>query len=238
MAKPFLQSLPAITIAALLGYFSALPLASAEQSLTANAAITSNYVFRGQTQSDDGIAAQGGIDFTHESEFYLGAWGSTVKGAGSNTGSGLEVDLYGGWAHSWDDFGLDVGYIIYEYTDSAFSKGAREFYVGFDWGPANITYYNGSDESNNPNDYNYVDVGLDLELIDDVLLSFHYGRTSPDRGSSFNDFKVEASKKVIDFDVSLSLTTEDGTDTSNGSSNLRSSKDTEFFVTVKRKFDL
>ena len=107
MAKSFLQSFPAITTAALLGYFSALPLASAEQSLIANAAITSNYVFRGQTQSDDGIAVQGGIDFTHESEFYVGAWGSTVNGTGSNTGSGLEVDLYGGWAHSWDDFGLD-----------------------------------------------------------------------------------------------------------------------------------
>ena len=232
MSKSFLQSLPALTAASLISYFSVSPLALAEESFTANAAITSNYVFRGQTQSDDGIAAQGGIDYTHASEFYAGAWASSVDGSNGNTGSGFEVDLYGGWAHSWDDFGVDVGYIIYEYTDSDFAAGTQELYVGFDWGPANITYYNGSDDAAGASDYNYVDVGLNIELVEDVLLSLHYGRMSPDTGSSFNDFKIEATKTILDLDVSLSATYEDGT------SNATTSKDTELFLTVKKTFDL
>jgi len=236
MCKPFIHPLSAIAAASVVTYFSALPMAAAERSLTANAAITSNYVFRGQTQSDNGIAAQGGIDFTDESEFYAGAWASSVSGTSGNSGGGFEIDAYGGWAHSWDDFGLDVGYIIYDYTDSKFAAGARELYVGFDWGPASITYYNGDDQNTNPNDYNYIDVGLEIELVDDVLLSFHYGRFSPDRGSSFNDIKVEASKKILDFDVSLSVTYEDGTSTN--AYNATTSKDTELFVTVKKAFDL
>lgn len=230
MAKSLSHSLPAIAAASLISYFSALPMAAAEQAFTANAGITSNYVFRGQTQSDDGIAAQGGVDYTHESEFYAGAWASSVEGnsENNNTGDGFEVDIYGGWAHSWDDFGIDLGYIIYEYTDSDFNAGSKEFYVGFDWGPANITYYVGSDESANPNDYNYVDVGLDIEMVEDVLLSFHYGRTSPDRGSSYNDYKVEATKTILELDVSLAATYEDeGTKNS-----------TELFLTVKKTFDL
>ena len=233
MRTSFRSSLAAITAISSLTYFSSVSPVLAEQSLTANAGITSNYVFRGETQSDDGIAVQGGIDFTHESEFYAGAWASTVNGTAGNTGDGFEIDGYVGWAHSWDDFGVDIGYIIYDYTDSTFSEGAREFYVGFDWGPASITYYNGDDQtSTNPNDYNYIDVGLEVEMVDDVLLTFHYGRLSPDRGSSVNDFKVEASKNILDLDVSIAATYEDGT------SNATTSKDTELFLTVKKKFDL
>jgi len=229
MAKSFLRALPAITVLSAGSYLSALPMAiAAEESFTANAAITSNYVFRGQTQSDDGIAVQGGVDYTHASEFYIGAWGSSVDEKNSGPGGGFEVDIYGGWAHSWDDFGLDVGYIIYEYTDSQFAGGAKEFYVGFDWGPAGITYYDGSDDTAGASDYNYIDVGLDIELIDDVLLSFHYGRYSYDVGSSVNDYKVEATKNILDLDVSLAVTYEDG-----GVKN-----DTELFLTVKKTFDL
>jgi len=232
MRKFFTQPLSAIAIASVVTFFSTLPLATAEQSFTANAGITSNYVFRGQTQTDDSIAVQGGVDYTHETEFYAGAWASNVDGSNGNSGGGFEIDLYGGWAHSWDDFGIDVGYIIYEYTDSQFSAGAREFYVGFDWGPASITYYAGDDQSATPNDYNYIDVGLELELVDDVLLKFHYGRNSPDRGNSVNDFKAEATKNILDLDVSLAVTYEDGTD------NATTSKDTELFLTVKKTFDL
>lgn len=231
MSKSLSHSLSAIAAASLIGSFSFLTNVSAEEAFTANAGITSNYVFRGQTQSDDGIAAQGGIDYSHESEFYAGAWASSVDEVNGPAG-GFEVDLYGGWAHSWDDFGIDIGYIVYEYTDSDYSKGAKEFYVGFDWGPASITYYNGDDGAANPNDYNYVDVGLDIEMVDDVLLSFHYGRTSYDRGTSVNDFKVEAGRKILDLDVSISATHEDG------KNNQTTTKDTELFLTVKKVFDL
>ena len=210
------------------GFISAIPTVAAEPSFSANAAITSNYVFRGQTQSDDGIAVQGGVDYTHETEFYVGAWGSTVDELNGGDGGGLEIDLYAGWAHSWDDFGIDIGYITYEYTDSKFSEGASEFYVGFDWGPASITYYDGSDDNPGAPDYNYIDVGLDIELVDDVLVSFHYGRLSPDSGSSINDVKVEASKNILDMDVSIAVTYEDGDP----------DKETELFLTVKKTFDL
>lgn len=230
MAISFLRSLPVITALSCTTYFASLQPVHAEESFTANAGVASNYVFRGQTQTDDSIAAQGGVDYTHASEFYVGAWTSNVKN--TTGGSGLEVDLYGGWAHSWDDFGIDIGYIIYEYTDSNFAGGAKELYVGFDWGPAGITYYSGSDDTAGASDYNYIDVGLDIELVEDVLLAIHYGRFSPDVGSSFNDVKVEVSKTVLDFDVALAVTYEDGT------SNNTTSKDSVFLVTVKRTFDL
>ena len=71
-----------------------MPTAHAE--LSANIGVTSNYLWRGVTQTDDGAAIQGGIDWSHDSGFYLGTWASNIDwGVGS---SGVEVDFYGGYA--------------------------------------------------------------------------------------------------------------------------------------------
>ena len=42
------------------------------------ATLTSDYRFRGVSQSDEGMAVQGGITIGHESGFYVGAWGSNL----------------------------------------------------------------------------------------------------------------------------------------------------------------
>jgi len=58
--------------------------ATALMSLSANAAVeanigaTSNYVWRGVTQTNDAVAVQGGIDYRHEVGFYAGTWASNV----------------------------------------------------------------------------------------------------------------------------------------------------------------
>ena len=50
----------------------------AEGSFTANASATSNYIWRGLTQTTNEAAVQGGIDYAHESGFYAGTWASNV----------------------------------------------------------------------------------------------------------------------------------------------------------------
>lgn len=54
--------------------------ASAEDpyNISANIGVVSNYMWRGVTQTQDGAAVQGGLDFTHESGFYMGTWASNV----------------------------------------------------------------------------------------------------------------------------------------------------------------
>ena len=96
--------------AALLGSAS---LAQAE--LSANIGVTSNYLWRGVTQTDDGPAVSGGIDWSHDSGFYLGTWASNIDWG---QGNGAEVDFYGGYAGEMGDFGYDVGLIYYYYPAS------------------------------------------------------------------------------------------------------------------------
>ncbi|MGA1561914.1 MAG: TorF family putative porin, partial [Gammaproteobacteria bacterium] len=47
--------------------------------LSGNMALTSNYIWRGVSQSDDDPAIQGGLDLAHESGVYAGVWASNVE---------------------------------------------------------------------------------------------------------------------------------------------------------------
>jgi len=83
-----------------------------------NAAITSDYVFRGFSQTDEGPAIQGGVDFTFGS-IYAGAWASNVD-FGDNTD--VEVDVYGGVRGETGGFAWDTGLVVYGYLPGANSS--------------------------------------------------------------------------------------------------------------------
>jgi uncharacterized protein (TIGR02001 family) len=75
--------------------------------LSANVALTTDYVFRGQSQTDEGPAIQGGFDATWK-VFYLGVWASNIDfGAATNVNGNLEniadieIDWYGGIRPTW-----------------------------------------------------------------------------------------------------------------------------------------
>ncbi len=82
--------------------------------LSANAAITSNYIWRGVTQTNDQAAGQGGIDWSDDSGLYAGTWVSNVA-FGTVSGGGYEMDLYAGFAGEAGDIGYDIGVISYQY---------------------------------------------------------------------------------------------------------------------------
>lgn len=85
---------------------------SAVAELSANIGATSNYVWRGVTQTDDSAAISGGLDYAHDIGFYVGTWASNVDFDDDTT---AEVDLYGGFANEINGFGYDVGVIRYFY---------------------------------------------------------------------------------------------------------------------------
>lgn len=78
-----------------------------------NVAVTSDYVFRGFSQSDESPALQAGVDVTWESGFYAGAWGSNID-FGDDTDA--EVDVYAGYRTEAAGFNFDVGAIGYLYV--------------------------------------------------------------------------------------------------------------------------
>lgn len=77
-----------------------------------NAAVTSDYVFRGVSQTQENPAVSAGVDLTN-GQFYAGAWASNVD-FGDNADA--EVDLYGGWRPEVAGWALDLGGVAYLYT--------------------------------------------------------------------------------------------------------------------------
>ena len=98
----------------------------AHAQFASNIGVTSNYVWRGMTYSDDGPAAFGGLDFSSESGFYAGTWLSSMNAADDNadvdaesTGGNTEVDLYLGFSGETGSTEYDIGVIRYSYLDTA-----------------------------------------------------------------------------------------------------------------------
>ena len=91
-----------------------------------NVGLYSQYIFRGLTQTNNKPALQGGVDLTHSSGLYLGAWGSNISWLTDGTGAGetkyyksggsLELDIYGGYRHTFSSgLGIDIGALQYYY---------------------------------------------------------------------------------------------------------------------------
>lgn len=88
-----------------------------------NVGLYSQYIFRGLTQTREDPALQGGVDYTHASGFYVGAWGSNISWLSDGDyyrSSSLELDLYGGYANTIGDTGIgyNVGLLQYIYPGS------------------------------------------------------------------------------------------------------------------------
>lgn len=76
-----------------------------------NVGLTSDYVFRGISQSNQEAAVQGGVDFTC-GNWYFGVWASSINFFQEGT---AEVDIYGGYKFTHGRFAFDVGVIYYAY---------------------------------------------------------------------------------------------------------------------------
>jgi uncharacterized protein (TIGR02001 family) len=83
--------------------------ALAIDGLTANADITSNYIFRGITQSANRPAVQGGLDYTVPGTgFAIGTWVSSID-FGDHTP--IEWDLYANYNFALGPVNASVGVI-------------------------------------------------------------------------------------------------------------------------------
>ena len=183
---------------------------SSYAGVSANVSFTTDYIWRGMTQSD-GPAVQGGFDYEADSGFYAGFWGSNVN---FNNGNGQELDYYAGYGFSLGDVGVDVGYITYDYPDSNPDLKFEEIYLGFSFGDLGLTYASGQDEAP---DYIEVSYGIGPvslsygdydEYGENTTISYGFACGSYECGISVYDFSdagYGADEDGVFFSISASL---------------------------------
>jgi len=155
---------------------------AAMAEVTANVAAVSQYYFRG-VQLTDSAAVQGGIDWAHDSGFYVGTWASTLNGGDPS----YEIDGYLGFGNEIGSFTYDIGYMLYAYPDNS-DKDVTEFgnygeiyaSVGWEWLSLGLAYTSNSEFDKDdggvfvPGDIYYY-AGLDFGLPQDWSLGFVLG---------------------------------------------------------------
>ena len=174
-----------------------------EVGVSANMALTSNYVWRGMSQTSNAPAIQGGIDLDYNG-FYLGTWGSNVDFASS-----LELDLYAGYAGEIAGFGYDIGAIQYMYPNDTEANNFAEAYLGlsydFDGFGVGAKYYMGI-ETNDVDPTDAWEVSASAELAEGFGVEAMYG----DYDEVTPYYLVAVTKAYGKFDFSLAYT--DATD--------------------------
>jgi uncharacterized protein (TIGR02001 family) len=196
-----------------------------EGPFSANVSLTSDYAYRGISQTDQRPALQGGFDFNHASGFYAGVWGSNVswlrdaeRGLDVNSRNSLELDLYAGYTFDVGPLGLDVGVLQYYYPGSYNSAwkdatglenpNTTEGYVGLSWEFLSFKYSHaftdlfGADDSENSQ---YFDLAADYEVMPSLTLNAHFGRQriTGSGNVDYNDWKVGATYSLGGFDLGL-----------------------------------
>jgi uncharacterized protein (TIGR02001 family) len=176
---------------------------------------TTNYIFRGLSQSEGKPALQGALEYTYAvGDFtpYLGAFASNVSFPSNNTPAGdrdmsirqkIEVDLYGGlrWTTPLSGLTLDVGFISYTYPGNTADKQKglgpntygnpqwNEWYgkAAYDFGLATAlgSFFYTKDFSYGSGTGTYVEGGLDVPVPFDVLVSARLGRQNIQRNVNF-----------------------------------------------------
>lgn len=186
-----------------------------EFTVTGSAALTTDYRFRGVSQSGGDPAIQGGITVSHASGFYVGTWGSSID-LGSTYGS-TEVDLFGGWTGEVSSgVTLDAGLLYYAYPNG--HVGHAEFFepyasVSGQVGPAKlklgVTY--AWDQKALPNFYTgkkddnlYIYGNVDVAIPNTPLtVSGHIGYAD---GSLAPCYYCNADKTGVDYSIGASMT--------------------------------
>ena len=171
-----------------------------------NVTLTSDYSFRGWSQTQRDPAIQGGFDVAFESGFYMGTWGSNVTYGVLDDGdtASLEWDLYFGWSGDVaEGVGLDVSFIHFDYPGARDNFNYQEIagklvFSDFTVGVNYSWEYLAADDVT----FLYPFVDYSYGLSEDISLDMHIGYSMADSPSG--DF-FGTQDEYVDYSVGISL---------------------------------
>lgn len=214
---------------------TAIPTLSFAQDspLSFNAAVTSDYRYRGISQSRLKPAVSAGVDYAIPGGFYVGAWASSIKWIKDSGGdASVELDVYGGYkGEIAKDFGYDVGVLQYVYPKarttawnaSYANPNTTEVYGALTFGPATLKYsHSVTNLFGNINSKNsgYIDLTASFDVGGGVMLAPHVGYQKVAKNSTFSytDYSLTVSKDFSGWLLSAAVVGTDTKDGSNGKS--------------------
>jgi uncharacterized protein (TIGR02001 family) len=191
-----------------------------EHTLSFNAALASDYRYRGISQTRLQPAVQGGADYTHNpGGWYAGTWLSSIKWTKDAGGGGdVEWDLYGGKRGQLGaGVGYDVGVLGYVYPANGLKDVAGlanantvEVYGQLGYGPAYARY--SLSQTNlfgfvDSRHSGYLDLGANIDAGAGLTINLHAGHQQVRHNdqASYSDWKLGATKDLGFASVALAV---------------------------------
>ena len=194
-----------VTLAAALMAGTMLATPALAVTIKGNIGATSDYVWRGNTQSDGDVSISGGIDVDLGSGFAVGVWTASLGGDSSGSAD-YETDIYGSYSFDVGSIGMEVGYISYQYPGVADSAtDFEEYFVTADFGLVSVSYFrldSAEKKSQNDDKGTYLSIDTGFELNDGWSVGLHYGKEDFDVSESDTDTSISLSKGDVTFTVS------------------------------------
>ena len=180
--------------------------ASASAQLSGNLGLTSDYRFRGISQTQNAPAIQGGIDYAHSSGLYVGNWNSSVSSQVYTNGAGVESDLYAGFKKDvYKGITIDLGSYNYFYPRANVASTGKEFTtnelyagIGYDakkFGSYSVKYSHSVSDYfgvSNSTGTQYFQADAAIPVVKNLSVVAHAGRTDVANNAqlNYNDFNA------------------------------------------------
>lgn|SRR3990167_3868161 len=177
--------------------------AAAEGEFSGNVAMTTDYVWRGISQSNEDFALQGGFDYTN-GMFYAGTWASNID-FDDGSDANMEIDFYGGLASEFaNGITWDVGLIYYVYPDSEDTdldfveiKGALGYEFEGGLAVGGEVYYDPDNENM------YVNATAGYAVSENFGVDASVGNYQFDAGGDYTNWSLGASTSAAGFGFDL-----------------------------------
>lgn len=189
--------------AALTAIMAVAGTASAQGEFSGNVAITTDYVWRGVSQSNEDIALQGGFDYAN-GMFYAGVWASSVD-FNDDADTNLEIDYYAGIAGELESgIGWDVGFIYYNYPDDGNEDldfyeltGALSYELESGLGFGGLLAWDPDNENV------YIEASAGYSVTDFFAIDGSVGNYSFDGGDDYTNWSLGGTYSLEGFDFDL-----------------------------------
>jgi uncharacterized protein (TIGR02001 family) len=186
--------------------------AKPDNEISLNAAVVSDYRYRGISQTRLKPALQGGADYTNNpTGLYAGTWLSNIKWINDVGGDdNAEWDVYAGKrGEIIREISYDIGGLGYVYPSNGLRPNANtlELYGQVSYGPVYLKYSQSTSNlfgvANSKNS-GYLDIGGNFDISHGLTLNLHAGHQNVKNNGnlSYSDYKVGVTK---DFGI-VSLT--------------------------------
>ena len=177
--------------------FASLSVANA-QEFSGNVTMTTDYSFRGWSQTTRDPAIQGGFDIEFDGGFSVGTWASSINFGDS---ASTEIDLYAGYSGSIsEDVGFSVSLIRFEYVSEGDALDYNEISGSVSFGPVEVgMYLSPAYLGDGGPSFQYPYASYSTALGETVSLDLSIGLSTVDE----DDFFAEGEDSYIDYSAGV-----------------------------------